>query len=210
MRLFENVLLHAAQLGIRFCMGRLQFSSLMFYFSKLVDHFSLLVCANYLWFQSMARSSPKATSTTSPTWSPASTKPPSLRSELSKPSRFRTWPKTSLSCFTFRRFGELANSRSVLSAKRPRSCRCPTTESSDSRSRRTSSASRSWWAASCSYIVETLIIFLLLPKIAHLFLRTRVLPHTHTDGVARIFPLTPMPWQGIKLTSVLYHLIEGP
>ena len=44
----------------------------------------------------------------------------------------------------------------------------------------------------------------------YLFLHTRVLPPTPTDGVARTFSLTPMPQSRIKLTSVQLQLSEGP
>ena len=54
------------------------------------------------------------------------------------------------------------------------------------------------------------VFFLLLAHSAHSFLRTCALPHTPTDGVARIFPLTPMPRPGIKLMSAQLHLFEGP
>ena len=41
-------------------------------------------------------------------------------------------------------------------------------------------------------------------------LRTCVLPHTPTDGMARIFPPTPLPKPRIKLKSVPFHLsFEG-
>ena len=46
--------------------------------------------------------------------------------------------------------------------------------------------------------------------IVHLFLRTCVLPHTPTDGVARIFFLTPMPQPVIELASVQLRIFEGP
>ena len=36
------------------------------------------------------------------------------------------------------------------------------------------------------------------------------LPHTLTDGVARIFSLTPMPRLGIELMSAHLLLFEGP
>ena len=42
-----------------------------------------------------------------------------------------------------------------------------------------------------------------------LYLHTSVLPQTTTDGVARIFFLTPRLWPGIKPTAQL-HLFEGP
>ena len=41
-------------------------------------------------------------------------------------------------------------------------------------------------------------------------LHTWVLPHTPSDGMARIFPLTPMLRPGIKLTLAQLHLLEGP
>ena len=51
--------------------------------------------------------------------------------------------------------------------------------------------------------------FLLLAQSTHLYLHTCVSPHTPTDGVARIFPLTPILRQGIKLTWALLHLFCG-
>ena len=44
---------------------------------------------------------------------------------------------------------------------------------------------------------------------ALLFLHTCVLPHTPTDGVARIFSLTHKMRLGIKLTLAPMHLFEG-
>ena len=57
---------------------------------------------------------------------------------------------------------------------------------------------------------KLVLIFLLLAQTAHLSLRTCVLPHTLTEGVAMIFPQTPMPQPGIELTSVQFHFFEGP
>ena len=39
---------------------------------------------------------------------------------------------------------------------------------------------------------------------------TWVLPHTPTDGAARIFALANMPQSGIELVSDQLHLFEGP
>ena len=49
-------------------------------------------------------------------------------------------------------------------------------------------------------------LFLLLGHSAHLFLHTWASPHTPTDGVARIFSLTPMSQLGIELTSAQLYL----
>ena len=43
--------------------------------------------------------------------------------------------------------------------------------------------------------------FLLPARTAHLYLRLCVLPHTPTEGAAKIFSLIPMLQPGIKLTS---------
>ena len=48
--------------------------------------------------------------------------------------------------------------------------------------------------------------FLQLAQSRLLFLRTCVSPHITTDGVARIFSLTPMLRPGIELTSVQLDL----
>ena len=53
-------------------------------------------------------------------------------------------------------------------------------------------------------------VFLLQAHSAHFFLGTCASPPTPTDGVARIFPLTPMPQLGIELTSAQLQLCEGP
>ena len=53
-------------------------------------------------------------------------------------------------------------------------------------------------------------IYQLLAQSTHLFMHTCVLPHTSTDGVARIFSLTHMPRTGIKLMSVQLHLFQEP
>ena len=50
------------------------------------------------------------------------------------------------------------------------------------------------------------IIILLQAKSVHLYLHTYVLPPTPTDGMARIFSLTPMQWPGIELTLFQLHL----
>ena len=52
--------------------------------------------------------------------------------------------------------------------------------------------------------------FFILAQFANLFLGTCVLLHTSTDGVAKIFSLTPKPQPGIKLISCQLHLFEGP
>ena len=57
---------------------------------------------------------------------------------------------------------------------------------------------------------KLVLIFLLLAQTAHLSLRTCVLPHTPTEGVAMIFHLTPMLWPGIELKSVQFYFFEGP
>ena len=51
---------------------------------------------------------------------------------------------------------------------------------------------------------NTDLLLFLLAQSAHLFLHTCASPHTPTDGVARIFSLTPMPQLGIELTSPLW------
>ena len=51
--------------------------------------------------------------------------------------------------------------------------------------------------------------FLQLAQSEHLLLHTCVSPHTPTDGVARIFSLTPMQRPGIELMSIQLHLFEG-
>ena len=53
------------------------------------------------------------------------------------------------------------------------------------------------------------VCFLLLALPACLRLCTYVLPHALTDGVGRIFSLTPMLRPGIELRLAQLHLFEG-
>ena len=57
---------------------------------------------------------------------------------------------------------------------------------------------------------EVPLFFLLLAQSANLFLCTSASPHTPTDGMARIFILTPMLKLGLELRSVQLHLFVGP